>query len=64
MPITPTELQAQAGISKGYASNLLSGKKKPSPTMALRIFKATGVKLGPIENLADSEIAVFERAYA
>ncbi len=63
MSMTPTELQAKAGISKGYASDLLAGHKKPSASMALRIFRTTGVKLGPIANLADDEVAVFERVY-
>lgn len=61
--ITPTELQVRAGISKGYASDLLAGNKKPSPTMALRIFKATGVKLGPIAGLSEPEIAVLEKMH-
>jgi plasmid maintenance system antidote protein VapI len=64
MPITPTELQAQAGISKGYASNLLSGKKKPSPKMAVRIFRATGVKLGLIANLPDAVVAEMAEAFS
>ncbi len=62
MSITPSELQTRAGISKGYASDLLAGNKRPSPSMALRIFRAAGVKLGPLAPLTDDEIAVFERA--
>ena len=60
MAITPTELQTRAGISKGYASDLLAGKKTPSPTTALRIMRMTGLKLGPIANLSDDQIAVLE----
>ena len=62
--ITPTQLQHQACISKGYASDLLSGKKRPSPATALRIFNLTGVKLGPIVGLSDDEIAVLEKMHA
>lgn len=61
--ITPSQLQVRAGISKGYASDLLAGKKTPSPSTALRIFNATGVKLGPIASLSDAEIAVLEKMH-
>lgn len=63
MAITPTDLQARAGISKGYASDLLAGNKKPSAPMAVRIFRATGLKLGPLVNLSDAEIEVAERMH-
>lgn len=63
MTITPTELQARAGISKGYASDLLAGKKTPSPATALRIMRLTGVKLGPVADLSDDEIAVLEKMH-
>lgn len=61
--ITPSELQARAGISKGYASDLLAGNKKPAPLTAVRIFRATGLRLGPLEGLTDEEIAVVEKAH-
>lgn len=61
--ITPTELQVRAGISKGYASDLLAGNKKPSAPMAVRIFKATGLKLGPLQDLSDEDVAVAERMH-
>lgn len=61
--ITPTQLQAQVGISKGYASDLLNGNKKPSAAMAVRIFRATGLRMGPLTNLSDEDIAVAERMH-
>lgn len=61
MVITPIQLQTRAGISKGYASDLLAGNKKPSPSMAVRIFRATGLKLGPVAGLTDDEIALLEK---
>lgn len=63
MAITPIELQTRAGISKGYASDLLAGNKKPSPAMAVRIFRLAGLKLGPIADLTDAEIAVLEKMH-
>lgn len=61
--IGPTALSVRAGISKGYASDLLAGNKKPTAPMAVRIFRATGVKLGPCADLSDAEIDVLERAH-
>jgi hypothetical protein len=63
MSITPTELQVRAGISKGYASDLLAGNKTPSPAKALHIMRTTGLKLGPIANLTDDEIALLEKMH-
>ncbi len=61
---SPTELSVRVGISKGYASDMLQGKKTPSDTMALKVFRATGLKLGPVANLDDAEIAVLEKMRA
>lgn len=63
MAITPTELSTRAEISMGYASDLLSGKKVPSPSTALKILRTTGVKIGPVANLSDAEIAVLEKMH-
>lgn len=61
--IGPSELSARAGISKGYASDLLAGKEKPSQRTALSIFRATGIRLGPVATLNDEEIAVLEKMH-
>lgn len=61
--IGPTDLSVRAGISKGYASDLLAGNKKPAAPLAVRIFRATGVKLGPCADLSDAEIDVLEKAH-
>lgn len=63
MTVTPTELQRRAGISKGYASDLLAGNKVPSPATAIHIMRVTGLKLGPIASLSDDEIAVLEKMH-
>ena len=60
---SPSALSDLVGISKGYASDLLAGNKKPSAHMAVRIFRATGLKLGPAASLSDAEIAVLEKAH-
>lgn len=57
---TPTKFAEAAGISVPYASQLLSGKREPSQGLAIRIFRRTGRKLGPIANFSDEVIAVLE----
>lgn len=47
------------GVSKPYAHQIARGHS-PSVKMALRIMRGTGVKLGPIANLTDDQIAVLE----
>ena len=58
---TPTRLAAEAGISVPYASQLLNGTRVPPNPMALRIWQATGCKLGALESLTDAECAQFAR---
>jgi plasmid maintenance system antidote protein VapI len=59
--MSPTELSAAAGISVPFASQILSGKRKPSRPMAVQIFRRTGQKFGPLSNLTDREIDQLER---
>lgn len=59
--LTPTTLSQELGISLPYASQLLSGARALSLSMALRIFRKTGHQLGPIKNASASEIDVLER---
>lgn len=63
MNIRPADLQTRASISKGYASDLLAGNKQPSPAMAVRIYRTTGLKLGPIASLTEVEIDVLEKMH-
>lgn len=60
----PTSLSAAAGISISYASELLSGKRTPSPVLAISIYRKTGRKFGVIANASASEITAMERVYA
>lgn len=41
--ITPTELAKRAEISVPFASQILSGKRKPSPEMCRRLEASTGI---------------------
>lgn len=58
MALTPTELAKALSISAPYASQILSGKRDMSREMAIRLFRATGDKLGPIAKATDDEIEV------
>jgi hypothetical protein len=57
----PTVFAAQAGISIPYASQILSGVRTPSRPLAISIFQRTGLKLGPIAQLSDDDIATLAR---
>lgn len=62
--LRPSTLVHRVGITMGYASQLLSKKRKPSDEMAVRIWRETGAKLGRLENLSDSDAQAFADALA
>ncbi len=49
------------GISSPYASQLARGLRRPSLSMAIRIFHDAGLKLGILAEATDTEIAVLAR---
>lgn len=54
--MTPTELSTATGISVPYASQILSGKRKPPLPVALSIYDATGRQFGGLTGLSKREI--------
>lgn len=58
---SPSKLAQAIGISVPYASQLLNGDRKPPLSTALKVYRAIGVKLGPIESATEREIRVLER---
>lgn len=62
--IRPTDLAGKLDVSVAYASQLLSGARKPSLELALRFFDLAGVKLGPLVGATDEEIATLRRLAA
>lgn len=60
----PTALAKAVGISVGYASLLLSDAKTPPLDLAVRIFRETGWRSGPLVDAPEDEIAVLERYVA
>jgi transcriptional regulator with XRE-family HTH domain len=63
--LTPTKLSRAVGISVPYASQILKGEgdgaRTPSLALAIRIYRATGHKLGPVAGASDAEIDTLER---
>jgi plasmid maintenance system antidote protein VapI len=59
--LTPTALSRAVDISVPYASQILKGVRTPTQSMAIRIYRATGKKFGPIMEATDAEIDVLER---
>lgn len=62
--LKPTKVAAAVSISVPYASQILAGRRQPSTGVAVRIFREFGVKLGPIANASESDIAALERIEA
>lgn len=58
---SPTNLAREIGISVPYASQLLRGHRVPPMDVAISVYRAIGVKLGPITDASDAEIAILER---
>lgn len=63
-PLTPTSLSRAIGVSMPYASQILSGKRPPQVPMAIRIYRATGHRLGPITVATEEEITALEKHLA
>jgi transcriptional regulator with XRE-family HTH domain len=57
---TPTELSKMIGVSVPYASQVLNDRRKPSQRVAIKIFRHTGMKLGPIANASIEQIDALE----
>lgn len=62
--VRPTDLAEKLGCSVAYASQLLSGARVPSIPRALEIFDKAGVKIGPLKDATDEEIATARKLAA
>lgn len=54
--MTPTELSKAVDISVPYASQLIAGVRRPSLPVAVRIYDATGKRMGPLVGLSRDEV--------
>lgn len=61
--LTQAEAAKILRVTQATISRIESGEMAVSTPRALRIFKATGVKLGPLEKANTKEIATITRLY-
>jgi transcriptional regulator with XRE-family HTH domain len=54
------DLVALTGISKGYASDILTGSRKPSRRVAIHIYRRTGWRHELIAGLTPEQIDALE----
>lgn len=54
------ELADRAGISKSYASEILSGSRVPKLPLAIHIMRSAGWRHPVLDDLTDEQIAVLE----
>lgn len=59
--ITPKEFSEATGVGSAFASLVLAGKRKMPRRLAIKVYRSTGKKLGPIADATDAEIAVLEK---
>jgi hypothetical protein len=59
--LTPTVLARLCEISVPYASQVLSGARDLPRELAVRIYRETGHKLGPLIDATETEIVALER---
>ena len=57
------DLAVAAGISRSYAHEIVKNARKPSASLAVHIFRATGWKHSTIAPLSDEQIATLEAMY-
>jgi len=62
MSKTPSWLAHKAGISVPYASQLLSGVRKPRYRSALVLWRSSGIKFGDLADLDDATVAKLDEA--
>lgn len=60
----PTDLAEKLNVSVAYASQLLSGARVPSLALSIDIFDRAGIRLGPIAEKSDDQIATLREALA
>ena len=57
-------LAEAGGVTPAFARMVLAGTRQPSLAVALRIYDATGLKLGPLAKLDTPSIAVARKLAA
>lgn len=60
-PINTADLSAKADISLSYASEIVNGKRTPSRSLAIHIFRKTGWRHSAIASLSDEQMTMLEQ---
>jgi plasmid maintenance system antidote protein VapI len=63
-PVTKQELGRRVGCSGEHIGRIVNDDPRVSQTLALRIFDETGVKVGPLKAMTNTDIAVVRRLNA
>lgn len=61
LPIKPQDLVDATGVSTGFASLVVRGLKPLPRRVAIKFWRETGQKIGPIAGATDDEIATLEK---
>lgn len=48
------------GVNRSYAWQICHGRRVPSQVLAVRIYRETGLRFGPVLGLTDEQIDVLE----
>lgn len=59
--LRPTDLATALDCSLPYASQILSGARKPNQRLAIRIYDLTGHKVGPLAGASEQEIELLRK---
>lgn len=60
-PPNTADLSAKADISLSYASEIANGKRTPSRSLAIHIFRRTGWRHSVIASLTDEQMHMLEQ---
>jgi hypothetical protein len=59
--VTPTELSKASGISVPYASQILSGARQPSRSLAIHLLRTADWRHCVLDGMTEGEIDLFEK---
>jgi len=54
--ITADQIATHGGVTAAYGRMILAGERKPSLALAIKIYDATGARIGPLEGLSKREV--------
>lgn len=59
--LTASRLSQIGGVSVPFASQVINGHKKWPRKLAIKVYRVTGQKFGPIADVSHDDIGVLER---